>query len=78
MSKPSFEVTSGFLLKLIKFSALHIKSDADVVQAFETLNQNKQTVLTATDVEPLEQSFKSSVPENLKDLASAIESMLDK
>lgn len=75
MSKPSFEVTSGFLLKLIKFSALNIKSEADVINAFDTLSKNHQSVLT--DIKPLEENFKSSVPDNLSDLASVIEGMLD-
>lgn len=77
MNKPSFEVTSSFLLKLMKFSALHIRSEADVINAFNALSVNKNTVLTESDIKPVEDSFESRVPENLKDLASTIESVLD-
>lgn len=78
MSKPSFEVTSSFLLKLMKFSALHIRSESDIINAFDALNSTKNNILTDSDVKPLEESFESKVPDNLKDLASTIESLLDK
>lgn len=77
MSKPSFEVTSSFLLNLMKFSALHIRSEADVINAFDALNKTQNTILTDSDVKPLEESFESRVPENLKDFVSTVESLLD-
>lgn len=77
MSKPSFEVTSSFLLKLMKFSAMHIRSEADVINAFDVINKAQNNVLTDSDVKPLEDSFESRVPENLKDFVSTVESLLD-
>lgn len=77
MSKPSFEVTSSFLLKLIKFSALNVRSEADVINAFDAINKTQNSVLTDSDLKPLETSFESRVPDNLKDLVSTIESVLD-
>jgi hypothetical protein len=77
MSKPSFEVTSSFLLKLMKFSAMHIRSEADVINAFDAINRAQNNVLTDSDVKRLEGSFESRVPENLKDFVSTVESLLD-
>lgn len=77
MNKPSFEVTSSFLLKLMKFSADQFRSEADVLNAFDAISKNKGGVLTDTDVEAVEEAFQSRVPDNLKELVSTVESLLD-
>lgn len=77
MRKPNFEVTSSFLLQLMKFSANNLHSEADVLNAFDALNKSTQSILTDQDVKPLEDGFESRVPENLKSLVSAIHSVLE-
>lgn len=78
MNKPSFEVTSSFLLKLMKFSALNIRSDADILNAFDAITKSDSGVLTDSDVKPIEDDFESRVPENLKAFVSTVESLVNK
>jgi hypothetical protein len=75
--KPSFEVSSSFLLQLMKFASNRIVSEVDMLNVLDNLRKSGSQVLTDSDMKDVEKDFADSAPENLKEFASVVSSLID-